>query len=846
MKRVAQNQNPGFFTSYVSYLKELYSSMSQSRTSQHWTHLPRCEFIQLAMIGSEPGIWRGDREEEMVRLAQQGRIETILDYKQPIDFDNLFPIPCQPLVVLPPPPRPRVLLIEGAPGGGKSTFVLYFCQRWASQNSSFLAKFDLVILVYLREEAIQNATTLAKILPANSMKLSQEVATQIVDTHGRNVLFVFDGWDEFPSHLQKNSLISTIIRQPHKLSLHLSTVLITTRPVSSGNLLHIADRRVEILGFTQHQIREYIEKSLDGNSTHIQKLVQHLEEHPVIEGYCYLPLHVAILVHIFLTMKGALPTTLHELFCYLVLCCMVRELETHGNALPELSSLDELPKDLKSKLSDLCVVAYRGVMENKVVFYQKKLKYLHLPSNPSSLGLLQAVEGLTLLSKSLSYNFLHVSVQELLAAYHILHMDSSKQLEVFKHMIQFDSSRFQAVLRYYSGFSKLANREIQEFVSTFSSQTSNVSDLLPFLHCFFEAQDLSLCRLVRSGITGNVLFTTFQLNPVDYLAFGYLITFLLSETSSDTTNVCLRLEDEVFDYQRYKLLLLELVERSTEIFGLGWTRTLEIELNGMPIITEEAGKLIASHIEKLSPWSLMIRGCAIYKINYKIAENDERLQIGLIYQKLLESNKSLTHLTISRSRLSVIESRYIFQGLQHNNTLVHLNLSDVGLDVAARVALINMLQINKTITHLDLSENWLFYGGDCSLFEAFQQNTTLTHLNLSGTRLLVTIDIAQALATMLQFNKTLTHLDLSDNLSIGASEYDFIPVYDRLLMHQKLLYSSPMRLVNCICQGLKRNNSLRFLNLEKSGLVGNSLTAIYAAKSPTLDITPNEDYMPDS
>ena len=40
-----------------------------------------------------------------------------------------------------------------------------------------------------------------------------------------------------------------------------------------------------------------------------RSLSSNLEEHPVIEGYCYVPLHVAILVHIFLTMKGALPTT---------------------------------------------------------------------------------------------------------------------------------------------------------------------------------------------------------------------------------------------------------------------------------------------------------------------------------------------------------------------------------------------------------------------------------------------------------------------------------------------------------------------------------------------------------
>ena len=114
--------------------------------------------------------------------------------------------------------------------------------------------------------------------------MSQTVASQLQSSDGANVLFVFDGWDEFPHDLQIKSLVSTIIRKPWELSLHLSTVLITSRPVSSGNLLRIADRRVEILGFTQHQIREYIEKALDGNSTHIQKLVQHLEEHPVIEA----------------------------------------------------------------------------------------------------------------------------------------------------------------------------------------------------------------------------------------------------------------------------------------------------------------------------------------------------------------------------------------------------------------------------------------------------------------------------------------------------------------------------------------------------------------------------------
>ena len=537
--------------------------MSHNHTSQHWAHLPRCEFIQLAMIGAQ-GPRRGGPEEEMIRLAQQGKIETILHgHKESIELCNIFPLPARPppLVVLPPPLPGRVCLIEGAPGGGKSTLALHICHQWA-QNTSWLARFDLVVLAYLRDEAVQNASTLAYILPAaeDILKSSRsQIVSHIQASYGKDVLFIFDGWDEFPQHLMKDSLISTIIKQPHNVSLQQSTVLITSRPVSSGNLLHIADRRVEILGFTQHQIREYIGKALDGNSTDIQKLVQHLEEYPVIEGYCYIPLHSAILVHIFLTMKRALPTTLHELFCSLVLCCIVREHATRepDTSLPELSSLDDLTGDLKSILGYLCVLAYEGVMQNKVVFYQKHLCEFNLPANLSSLGLLQAVEGITLYSKSLSYNFLHLSVQELLAAYHISHMDPSKHIDVFKHM--FGSSRFQAVLHFYSGFTKLANEAIQTYISTYSQTKSKIDDLLPLLHCFYEAQEPSLCKLVKSEFENDIELNN-RLFPVDYLAIGFFLTSLLSTSSSDQP-LRLKISDE-FDNHKLKLLFLELSKMS--------------------------------------------------------------------------------------------------------------------------------------------------------------------------------------------------------------------------------------------------------------------------------------------
>ena len=638
----------------------------------------------------------------------------------------------------------------------------------------------------MHDQAIQKATTLADILPARTLEMLQMVASQMQSSDGANVLFVFDGWDEFPFHLQNNSLVSTIIQKPWELFLLQSTVLITSRPVSSGNLLHIADRRVEILGFTKRQIREYIEKALDGNSSRIQKLVQHLEEHPVIEGYCYVPLHVAILVHIFLTMKGALPTTLHEHFRNLVLCCIVRELDTHESEsdTSQISSLDDLPDDLKSKLSDLCVLAYEGVMQDKVVFYYKDLRKFNLPANLPSLGLLQAVEGLTFYSKSLSYNFLHLSVQELLAAYHIKsHINFSEQRGVFEHM--FESSHFQcfqAVLQYYSAFTKLTNPAIRNFISTYSQQKSSIEDLLPLLHCFYEAQEPSLCKLV---FTRECIELNSVLNPVDYLAIGYFITSLLSVPSSDTSNVILKIR-KIGDEHRLRLLLLEL---SKYPIGEANVRRLEITMQ-LHDINSYSHQIFEGlqHNFALVYFNLSNTGL--------VATEDTAQALTT----MLQVNKTLTHLDLSGNpKFSDSGAYCVFQCLQHNTSLVNLNISNTGL-VATKdtaQAITKMLQVNKTLTHLDLSKNHDLSGA--CVYQGLQDNISLVYLNLSNTRNLVTEYTAQALSKMLKYNKTLTHLLLSNKL--------------RLFSYY------------CVFEDLQHNTTLVHLNISKTGLVATEDTA---------------------
>ena len=722
---------------------------------------------------------------------------------------------------------------------------------------------------------------LTDILPADNLEMYHSIASRLQATDGKNVLFIFDGWDEFPSNLMKKSIVSTIIQQPYEFLLPQRTVLITSRPVASGNLLHIANQRVEILGFTQQQIHGYIEKALNGNSTRIQKLIQHLEEHPVIEGYCYIPLHSAILVHLFLTMKGALPTTLHELFCSLVLCCIVREHATHEPdiSLPELSSLDDLPDDLKSKLNNHCILAYNGVKQDKVVFYSKDLQKSKLPFDISSLGLLQAVEGLTLTSKSLSYNFLHLSVQELLAAYRISQMPPSEQVKVFKNL--FENSRFQPVLHFYCGFTKLDNSEIQEFISYRQHRNSNLKKLLPFLHCFFEAQQPSLCQLVDPEFTTDIKLDFADIrNPSDYIAIGYFITSLLSMSTADMPPVRLSIQCKYTDNLHcLKLLLSELSkyparEQPTAcalsrklIFLLGTESNDDRPVNYNwlvndrdedepyePSITGKGAKLIANHL-KISPAIsklVLYQGeiqwdeDGLFHIAEALRTNTSLTELSLVnvnpkhteengsaLVKMLRLNKSLEYLNLSCDFLESAIHCCIFEGLRHNTTLTHLILHRTHLQVSdpdtAR-SLTVMLQENRSITYLDLSKNRAIFSqkGGCCIFIGLQHNTALTHLFLEDyiTYQSADPDTVRSLNLMLQVNKSLTHLDLSESTNFTESG------------------------ARCIFEGLQHNTNLLQLNLSSTGITATdpdtarSLTKMLQMnKSLThLDLSSNETF----
>ena len=84
-------------------------------------------------------------------------------------------------------------------------------------------------------------------------------------------------------------------------------------------------RRIEILGFLKEERENYVSQSLRGSLGRIQELEKYLKHHPIIENLCYIPLHLAILIHLF--QRDSVPETLTEMNEYFIINTIYRYLE---------------------------------------------------------------------------------------------------------------------------------------------------------------------------------------------------------------------------------------------------------------------------------------------------------------------------------------------------------------------------------------------------------------------------------------------------------------------------------------------------------------------------------------
>ena len=312
--------------------------------------------------------------------------------------------------------EPQFILIEGAPGIGKSILLKEIAYRWG--NKQLLKKFKLVLLVPLRDPTVQQVASVSDLLQhfCEGHRRTVDIAAACHDyfseNGGENLVFLFDGFDEFPIELQKHSLVSKIINR--KL-LSSCALVVSSRPHAVAYLRQQATVRVDILGFTEIERNQFIQRALKEQPQSIKELSQYLDDHFTISSLCVVPFNMVILL--FLYKQGiSLPSNSTELYNHFVCLTICRHLAKYGYALDNtITDLTNLPDPYHKVIQQLSQLSLETINSKKLIFTLEEIKMACpditvVPGAINGFGLLQAVQHFGLTGKTMTFNFLHLSV----------------------------------------------------------------------------------------------------------------------------------------------------------------------------------------------------------------------------------------------------------------------------------------------------------------------------------------------------------------------------------------------------------------------------------------------------
>ena len=360
------------------------------------------------------------------------------------------------------------VLVEGAPGVGKTTFASELCKQWA--NGKLLQEWNIVIMIKLRDQRTRAAKTLYDLLYHPDPEIRQEITRELISQNGEGTLLILDGYDELSDGQQHfDSVIQQIMSRE---LLSQATLMVTSRPLARRTLhsefQQFIDQHIEVLGFTQKNIEEFINSACGDKPELLSDFKEYLSYHPFSSSLMYNPLQCAIVTNIYCDCwkhgeKECAPQTLTELYTCLVHTLLLRYLnDHHGDRNWRIRDLTDLPDDVKKNLDAVTSLAADGIKRRQYVFDEADD---NVPSD--TLGLMQREEeAIVGTGTSTSHYFLHLTLQEYFAAVHY-----SDQLHLFQELLLNEDGplSLKSFLKHYSeertSFSSVVHWPVALFIA---------------------------------------------------------------------------------------------------------------------------------------------------------------------------------------------------------------------------------------------------------------------------------------------------------------------------------------------------------------------------------------------
>ena len=458
---------------YKQYLQSCYNARVLAPADKY---LPTLEspYINLAMI--KRGGYNHEERDEFTRRTLHGGVDQILENKTPINIEDLLTPEDSKRPI-------KFILVEGPPGIGKSTFAWEVCRRWDEIES--LRDYHTVVLLKLREKWVLNATSLSDLfrcpfLPEFSRNLVQEL--HFNKCLGPRLLLVLDGFDEVSHSFHENSVIKSILCRQ---LLPECTIILTTRPVAKATLRSICqprvDKHVEIIGFTEEERVRYITEVFSKEPELQVNFLKYMFLVPHIKSMMYIPLNCAIIAQVYYESQSshhlAIPRTRTQLYKALTHSLLVRHMKMkesnyeYTSMLPE--SLDEENIKNFKTLAKFAFDTYHKGELRKVTFFKEDI-----PEGLVNFGFMnESTEMYAGKGVERTFSFLHLSLQEYLAAWHLA--DSySIEFHVAYHKLAVDSSiGYRREVIIYKG----DNKEEEALISSLRQQRSSLEEPAMFL-----------------------------------------------------------------------------------------------------------------------------------------------------------------------------------------------------------------------------------------------------------------------------------------------------------------------------------------------------------------------------
>uniref|UniRef100_A0A669EM99 B30.2/SPRY domain-containing protein n=1 Tax=Oreochromis niloticus TaxID=8128 RepID=A0A669EM99_ORENI len=572
----------------------------------------------------------------------------------------------------------RTVLTKGVAGIGKTVLTQKYTLDWAedkaNQDIQFIFPFTFRELNVLKEEKFSLVELVHHFF-------TETKEAGICSFEDFQVVFIFDGLDECRLPLDFHK--TTILTDPRK-STSVDVLLInlirgkllpsarlwmTTRPAAANQIPPDCVGMVtEVRGFTDPQKEEYFRKRFR-DEKQASRIISHIKTSRSLHIMCHIPVFcwitATVLEDVLETREGGqLPKTLTEMYIhFLVVQAKVKKVKYDGGAETDPHWSPESRKMIES----LGKLAFDQLQKGNLIFYESDLTECGIDTRAASVysGVFtQIFKEERGLYRDKVFCFIHLSVQEFLAALHVhltfinsgLNLMEQKQttskrfsflskkeslhqsavnkalqspnghLDLFlRFLLGLSLQTSQSLLRgllTQTGSSSQTNQETVQYIKKKLSKNLSAEKSINLLHCLNELNDRSLVEEIQQSLRSGSLSTD-KLSPAQWSALTFIL--LSSEEDLDefdlkkysaSEEALLRMLPVVKASNKALLSLCNLSERSCEALssGLGSQSSNLRELDLSNNDLQDSGVKFLSEGLKNPHWkleTLSLSGCLI-------------------------------------------------------------------------------------------------------------------------------------------------------------------------------------------------------------------------------------------